>query len=194
MSGKHQINSRNLLMQHYLLGKRPEKAQEIATSLPDCYGIKYDCFRAIAQHEQNHMKAQTDAIQSSCIKCREYAMSLFHRAKCISENELNKQVYIIQAWQDMADASKTFISLYADVLQPKVNAYEDNPFCYLITAYASMCHEYLRFLDLHNALICLEKATAKNFDYFGGWFLYSCNHYSVSSIPMYGLFQQSIDL
>ena len=59
----------------------------------------------------------------------------------------------------MADASKMFVSLYADSIEPEINAYEQNPFCYLITAYASMCNDYLRYKDRVNALMCLEKAT-----------------------------------
>lgn len=156
---QRQIEARSLLIQHYLLGKQPQKAQEIAESLPDIYGIKYDCLRTISQHNQNHRDAQLAAIQSSRVKCKDYVMSLFYRAKCISENETNSRSDIIQAWQNMADASEMFISLYADISQPKVNTYEDNPFCYLITAYASMCNDHLRIHDLPNALICLEKAT-----------------------------------
>ena len=156
---QRQIEAKSLLIQHYLLDRQLQKAQEIAEVLPEICGIKYDSFRTIAQHNQNHMEAQSAAIQSSRIKCKDYVMSLFYRAKCISENKTNSPNDIIQAWQSMADAAEMFISLYADISKPKVNAYEENPFCYLITAYTSMCNDHLRFHNLPNALICLNKAT-----------------------------------
>jgi len=86
-------------------------------------------------------------------------MSLFYRAKCISENERNSPNDVIQAWKDMVDAAEKFVRLFVSTSEPGVNTYEKNPFCYLITAYASMCNEYIRFQNKEKALSCLEKAT-----------------------------------
>lgn len=156
---QRQIKARSLLVQHYTLNQDWEKALETADTLPDIGGIKQDNIRIIAQYRQKYQDAQISAIQSSQYKCREYVMSLFYRAKCISDNENNGVEDVLQAWQDMINASEMFMSLFEKLSEPGVNTYEQNPFCYLITAYASMCNTYLRYQQLEKALSCLEKAT-----------------------------------
>lgn len=156
---QRQIEARSLLVQHYTLNHEWEKALETADTLPDTCGIKQDNIRTIAQCRRKFEDAQDAAIQSSRFKCQEYVMSLFHRAKCISDNENNGAEEVLQAWKDMIDASEMFVTLFKNLSEPGVNTYEQNPFCYLITAYSSMCNTYLCYQDLEKALSCLEKAT-----------------------------------
>lgn len=156
---QRQIETRSLLVQHYTLNQEWEKALETAESLPEINGIKQDIIRTIAQSRNMHQEAQSAAILSSYAKCQDYAMSLFYTAKCISDNETSSLEDIIQAWLNMVNASELFVSQFASIYEPKVNTYEQNPFCYLITAYASMCNDYLRFQNLDDALSCLEQAT-----------------------------------
>lgn len=157
---QRQIEAKSLLIRHYILNEQWEEAIAIAHLLPDISGIKQDNIRIIEQYRGNKQNAQEAATLSAHTKCREYVMSLFHRAKCISEDEKNKPTDVIQAWKDMADEAERFVSLFVETAELGVNVYENNPFCYLITAYASMCNEHIRFKDEENALSCLEKATA----------------------------------
>lgn len=156
---QRQIESRSLLVQHYTLNQEWEKALAISESLPQIGGIKQDTRRTIFLNRNMYQDAQSAAILSSYAKCKDYTMSLFYTAKSISDNEMNSSEDIIKAWSNLATASEMFVSQFADIYEPKVNTYEQNPFCYLITAYASMCNAYLRFDNLDNALSCLEHAT-----------------------------------
>ena len=156
---QHQIETRSLLVQHYTLNQDWDKALATAESLPETCGIKQNIIRTIAQSRNLQQEAQTAAILSSYAKCQDYTMSLYYTAKCISDNEMSSWEDIIQAWLNMVQASELFVSQFASIYEPKVNTYEQNPFCYLITAYASMCNDYLRFQKLDDALSCLEHAT-----------------------------------
>lgn len=156
---QRQMEARSLLVQHYILNEQWEEALETADLLPDIYGIKQDNIRSIEQCRNNHQEAQKAAVLSAQAKCQEYVMALFYRAKCISDSKENSQEEVIQAWKDMADVAEMFVSLFTATSKPGVNTYEKNPFCYLITAYASMCNAYICFQNQKDALSCLEKAT-----------------------------------
>ena len=154
-----QIEARALLVQHYIVNKQWQKAEETAKELPHIGGIKQDALRTIAQEKADYSDAKETAMLSSYIKCQDYVNSLFYLAKNISDDEGSNPDDVIMAWKNMENAAKMFVSLFANTWKPEVNSYEKNPFCYLITAYASMCNDYLRFQNQEMALDCLKKAT-----------------------------------
>ena len=120
---QRQIDTRSLLVQHYTLNQEWEKALAISESLPEISGIKQDTLRTIFLNRSMYQDALSAAILSSYAKCKDYTMSLFYTAKCISDNEMNSSEDIIKAWSNLTTASEMFVSQFANTYEPKVNTY-----------------------------------------------------------------------
>ena len=88
----------------------------------------------------------------------DYAMSLFHRAKTLSDHSETSKETVLQAWNDLTSASKDLVRLYADPADLVVNGFEKNPYCYLITSYTSKCNFLICQGCLSEALSCAENA------------------------------------
>lgn len=159
MNSQRQIQARELLVQHLLLKEKWAEAESVAAELPVLCGLRDNMLRSIAQSRKNNEDALKAAEMTCKIKSREYLLSLFYLARCLSDHEGAHKKDVFAAWMEMVKASQDNIRLFLDASDLAVNSYEKNPYCYLITAFASQCSDYLLISDFENALSCVEKAT-----------------------------------
>ena len=153
-----QIDAENHLIDLLLLKKMFEQAGAVAMNLPDLCGIRDKALCRIAQTKGDSVTACEKA-ESACKHLMfDYTMSLFQRAKTLSENPETKKEQVLQTWDDMTSASKDLIRLYADPSELVVNGFERNPYCYLITSYTSKCNFLIRQRSKSEALFCAENA------------------------------------
>ena len=130
--------------------------------------------RMIYRQKGEKQKAADSAQSASKIKFRDYILSLYYRAKCISEKNETDKTDAVNAWKDMEYASKEFLRLYLNIDDLEVNNYENNPYCCLITSFTSRCADYLDISDTENALSCIEKATDIAIEMYN-WVIQNCS-------------------
>ena len=147
-----QIDAENHLIDLLLLKKMFEQAGAVAMKLPDLCGIRDKALCRIAQAKGDSATACEKAESTSKHLMFGYAMSLFHRAKTLSDHPKTSKETILRAWNDLTSASKDLIRLYADPSDLVVN------YCYLITSYTSKSNFLLRQGSTAEALICTENA------------------------------------
>lgn len=153
-----QIDAKNSLIDLLLLKEMFEEAGTVAMKLPDLCGIRDRTLCKIAQSKGDSVTACEKA-ESACKHLMfDYTMSLFQRAKTLSENPETARETILQAWDDMTSASKDLIHLYAEPSELVVNGFERNPYCYLITSYTSKCNFLIRQGSISEALLCAKNA------------------------------------
>ena len=153
-----QIDAENHLIDLLLLKKMFEQAGAVAMKLPDLCGIRDKALCRIAQAKGDSATACEKAESTSKHLMFDYVMSLFHRAKTLSDHPETSKETILRAWNDLTSASKDLIRLYADPSDLVVNGFEKNPYCYLITSYTSKSNFLLRQGSTAEALICTENA------------------------------------
>lgn len=171
---QRKINAAELRIRHFLLCEKWSDAENLAEEMPEFCGIKENIMRMIYRQRGEKQKAADSAQSASKIKFRDYILSLYYRAKCISEqNEIDK-TDAVNAWKDMEYASKEFLRLYLNIDDLEVNNYENNPYCCLITSFTSRCADYLDISDTENALSCIEKATDIAIEMYN-WVIQNCS-------------------
>lgn len=153
-----QIDAENHLIDLLLLKKMFEQAGAVAMKLPDLCGIRDKALCRIAQAKGDSATACEKAESTSKHLMFDYAMSLFHRAKTLSDHPKASKETVLQAWNDLTRASKDLVRLYADPADLIVNGFEKNPYCYLITSYTSKCNFLIRQGSISEALLCAKNA------------------------------------
>ena len=153
-----QIDAENHLIDLLLLKKMFEQAGTVAMKLPDLCGIRDKALCRIAQAKGDSATACEKAESTSKHLMFDYAMSLFHRAKTLSDHLETSKETVLQAWNDLTRASKDLVRLYADPADLVVNGFEKNPYCYLITSYTSKCNFLICQGCLSEALSCADNA------------------------------------
>lgn len=171
---QRKINAAELRIRHFLLCEKWSDAENLAEEMPEFCGIKENVMRMIYRQRGEKQKAADSAQSASKIKLRDYILSLYYRAKCISEKNETDKTDAVNAWKDMEYASKEFLRLYLNIDDFEVNNYENNPYCCLITSFTSRCADYLDISDTENALSCIEKATDIAIEMYN-WVIQNCS-------------------
>ncbi|MBQ0010905.1 MAG: helix-turn-helix transcriptional regulator [Ruminococcus sp.] len=153
-----QMDAENCLIELLLLKNKYTEAKGIAGKLPDTFGIKDQALRRIFCAEAVFTKAYEKQNNACKIMFRDYVNALFYRAKILSDDPGCKEKDALAAWDEMTTASKSLIDLYLTPSDLAVNAYEKNPYCFLITSYTSKSNFLLQKRRIEEALICAENA------------------------------------
>mgnify|MGYP002515720488 CR=1 FL=1 len=153
-----QIDAKNSLIDLLLLKEMFEEAGTVAMKLPDLCGIRDRALCKIAQTKGDTVTACEKAESACKYLMFDYVTALFYRAKTLSENSEVKREKVLQAWDDMIEASSDLVRLYADPSDLVVNGFDKNPYCYLITSYTSKCNFFICQGNITEALSCAENA------------------------------------
>lgn len=159
MNSQRQIEARELWVKLLLLKKEWSEAESVAAEIPTLCGMRENVLRNILQQKGELEQAKIASEKTCKIRGLGYVSALYDRARCISNLEGMQKEQAFFAWKEMEDAAKAQIRLFRDNSDLAVNAYENNPYCYLITAYASQCTDHLIMSDMEHALECVEHAT-----------------------------------
>lgn len=142
-----------------LMKKQWNEAETAALQLPETCGIRAEALRLIAQKKGDPTKERRYAGTACKMKLTDYTYALFYRAKALSIQPETEKESALAAWKEMQEAAEKLTELYADPSDLAVNAYEKNPFCYLITSFTACSNFLLDRGDVPKALICVGKAT-----------------------------------
>ena len=153
-----QMEAKNCRIALLLLKNKYAEAEKVAEKLPDTFGIRDQALRQVFSAKAAFPQAYERQNNACKIMLREYVNALFNRAKALSDSLDCEGDDILAAWDEMTTASKSLIHLYLNPSDLAVNAYEKNPYCFLITSYTSKCNFLLRNGRTEEALTCAENA------------------------------------
>ncbi len=154
-----QINAEKALISLMMMKKQWSEAEKAASKLPEICGIRAEVSAEIARKKGDLVQAKKCTETACKIKLTNYVNALFYRAKALSDDGETPKETAVSAWEEMQVTAKKLTQLYLDPADLAVNAYEKNPFCYLITSFTACSNYLLNCGDLSGALCCVEKAT-----------------------------------
>ena len=153
-----QIDAQKALISLLTLKKQWPEAEKAALSLPEICGIRAELTAEVAR-KKGDLSAARKYLEIACrLKLTDYVRSLFYRAKSLSDDPGTAKETAAAAWKEMQEAAEQLVGSYPSLSDLAVNAFEKNPYCFLITSFTACSNFLLDHGDLPGALDCAEKA------------------------------------
>ena len=152
------IDAQKAVVSLLMLGQKWDDAVNTAWKLPEVCGIRAQMMTEIARKMGDFGKAAEYAESACGMKLTEYVNALFYRAKSLSDDPAALKEDAVAAWEDMQSAARLLTDRYCNDADLSVNAFEKNPYCYLITSYTACSNYLLECGDIAGAIRCAEMA------------------------------------